>query len=522
MPTLNIEGVGRVTVDDSFSQMTPEQQAQAVEEITQEMKGATQPSATQPAPGAQPQAPGQQAPETEAGSFLDPLMQGVTLGSADEIKGALRGGARYMFGDNPGKSFGDLYGEEVGAARGNLEAFRTRNPWGSVGAEIGGAGLGVLATGGASLIPKAASTLGKIGLGALEGGALSGLYGFNAGEGGLEERAKSAARSAPFGAAAGAAAGGLAGVLSRGAKSAAAPALDELRTAANAAFQQVDNSGATITPRTSGLIVDDIVRLASKQRINEKLHPKAYAALQDVISLRGQTPTISDLHQVRQILGDAASSIDPADRRMASLFIDAMDNRLDRLSAFDVAGGDPKATVAALKEGMATWRRLRKGEIVARIFSNAEIDSAAKYTQGGKETALRNGFKNLAKNPKQLRGFTEEEVAAIRKVAMGGPLENVLRFFGKFAPRGPLTGGGLIGATYLEPSAGIPLWLAAEGGRAASTKMTARSARLADELIRRGAPARAAKPLSAAGQSALALTMGTGLPAWPMIERAVK
>ena len=478
------------------------------------------------APQAMPREPSQ------AGSFLDPLMQGVTLGAADEIRGGLRGGARYLFGDNPGKSLGDLYGEELQGSRENLAGFRERHPIGAPALEVGGAGLGVLGTGGTSLVPRVASTAGKIGMGILEGAGLGGLYGFNAGEGGARERLESAAVSAPFGAAGGAVGGAIGAAMTRGPR-VAASSLDDLSAASTAAFDSMRSSGVVVRPRKTDQVVDAVLKVAVRKRINDTLHPDSYARLQDVLELRGSSPSVADLHELRQIVAQAAESPKPADRKMAVQLLEAMDEQIDNLNAFDVTGPDPKAAVASLREGMDTWHRFRKAQVIAKIFSDAELDAAGKFTQAGMNQALINGFKSLAKNEKRLRGFSKEERQAIRDVVAPGGLQRVMRMLGKYAPTSPLAlasgqiGGGSIG-TGIGYMAGDPMLgyiigssVPAAGAiaRGISTRATQRAATNVDEMVRRGGPARPKKPLSKAQQAELAMVLGAGMPVGSMLDR---
>ena len=51
------------------------------------------------------------------------------------------------------------------------------------------------------------------------------------------------------------------------------------------------------------------------------------------------------------------------------------------------------------------------------------LNRAAQFSGSGFENALRTEFRNLAQNPKRLRGFSAEEQAAIRRVARGGPAD---------------------------------------------------------------------------------------------------
>ena len=76
----------------------------------------------------------------------------------------------------------------------------------------------------------------------------------------------------------------------------------------------------------------------------------------------------------------------------------------------------------------------------------------------------------------------------IRKVANGGPVDNLFRWIGKAAPTGIVSGGLAGGAGYL---AGGPIGAAAvlgagAAGRGLATKMTIGNANRASEAVRGG------------------------------------
>jgi hypothetical protein len=64
------------------------------------------------------------------------------------------------------------------------------------------------------------------------------------------------------------------------------------------------------------------------------------------------------------------------------------------------------------------------------------------------ENSIRVQFRQLANNQTKLRRFTKEEQELIKDVARGGPVDNVLRYFGKLSPTGVISGGIATGAGY--------------------------------------------------------------------------
>lgn len=157
MPEIEVNG-RTVQVDDSFLQMTPQQQNQVVNQIAQDL-------GVQPAQPAQPLA----APQQPEGSFLDPLLQGLTFGFGDEALAALRTPKRAIQAGLAGEdvNLGDIYTQERDILRGEAQQFAQENPILSPALEVAGGAISsipaVLATGGAP------SVAGLAGVGAAEG-----------------------------------------------------------------------------------------------------------------------------------------------------------------------------------------------------------------------------------------------------------------------------------------------------------------------------------------------------------------
>lgn len=198
MPTLNIEGVGPVTVDDTFLALPPDEQEAAVEEIVASLGGG----------GAQAQQP------KPRGSFMDAAVgQGLMMGWGDEAKAALHAalpdmgapddaGLRQFLG-KPEETFGERYSRMQAVEQGKAEDYRERHPVLSAAGEIGGALTGALASGGASLLPRATTTLGKLGMAGAAGAGAGAVYGSGTADPGLENRIEGGLTGSLIGAPAG-------------------------------------------------------------------------------------------------------------------------------------------------------------------------------------------------------------------------------------------------------------------------------------------------------------------------------
>lgn len=101
--------------------------------------------------------------------------QGLTAGFADEAEAAIYGAGAALGGGD----YGEAYDRRLAEARQQIEMFRESNPVSAYGSEIGAS---VLGAGKLKSIPALM--------------AYGGLYGYGAGEGGVESRAVDAAQSA--------------------------------------------------------------------------------------------------------------------------------------------------------------------------------------------------------------------------------------------------------------------------------------------------------------------------------------
>lgn len=177
---------------------------------------------------------------------------------------------------------------------------------------------------------------------------------------------------------------------------------------------------------------------------------------------------------------------------MGSRIIEKIDEFEESLGDADIVSGNP-AAATAFKEARALNQRLAKARTIQKLFDDAELAVGANYTVAGMDTALRQQFRALAKNDKKLRGFTAAEKAAIRKVALGGPLQNALRTLGKFDP----TSGGMlpflagIGSFGAAGPGGLALPVAGAVAKRGAARIGVNNANRVSQMVRAG-PARVA------------------------------
>lgn len=450
------------------------------------------------------------------------LAQGLTFGASDEIMAGLNtpiemaSGA--LSGEDSGKGFGErisgAYDRSLDRERALDAQARERSPAASLAGEIVGGVTsgGGLAKGGVTLLnaarPTAASMIGR---GAAEGAAYGGVYGFNTGEG-VQDRLSNAASGAALGAATGGAVGALGARQAAKASFKAAPTSEELRSAAQAAYQSADDAGVIVgKPRIDRMLAGLKDRLA-EEGMDPTLHANVTAAFNRLAGESGNNVTFKGLDILRRVANSAGRNLNnPDEARLAGHIVDAIDDVMNNLRPSDVIGGDAKAASKAIVQGRDLWKRMRKNELLENLIERATDRVGANYTAAGMQTAIRQELRSLLQNKRNIRGFSKEEKAMIRGIVRGGPVENVFRMLGKFAPRGvvgaTLGGGAGMAATGGNPLGAAVVWGAGEAGKRASAAMTTQKLNNLIEFVRRGGP-RALEALPAPERQALEAALG--------------
>lgn len=270
------------------------------------------------------------------------------------------------------------------------------------------------------------------------------------------------------------------------------PSREELRTLAKQSYDESKKAGVIVKADSFDNFVNDLrTNLVDdegkKVYLNTELHPKAAAALKALESFKGKPKTFEELDQMRQIIKDAGASIDASDRRIAGIMRDRLDEYVDNLGMPDIISGAPRAANEAMVRARDYWSRFKKGDLIDELMNSADL-KATNYSQSGIDNALRIKFRQLADDPKKMRMFSQEEQNAIREVVKGGPATNALRYLGKLAPSGVVSGGA--GATLGYALGGPPGALIVPGiGYAAKQSagaLTGRAAERVGELVRAG------------------------------------
>lgn len=450
-----------------FPEGTP---PEVMEKALQKRFGAPQQATTTPKTGRLPE---------DRGFFrkVDDAVRGVadmaTFGLADEFSagmGSLTG-----------------IGGQAGQYDKNLAAQRQRDEQGGM-ARLGGqvAGAFMLPGMAARSVPQA------IGQGAVSGAA----YGFGSGEGGLEQRAQSAGMGAAFGGAAGGALRGVANAIGNRAAAKSIPSNEQLRSAANAAYQSADNAGVIFKPEAVKRLANEIRVDLANFGFHPKLQPRIATVLDELERVQDGNVTMKGMDVLRRIANNARMSMDPSEKALGNQIVGQIDDFISSGRADDVLMGDAGVASGALRQGRDLWSRMRKSEMVDTAALKADRRAASTGSGGNADNALRQNVRSLLDNPKTAKGMTAVEKQAADRVVRGTTGQNALRLAGKLAPTGVVSGVLSGGAGYgLAGPAGLALPMLGQLAKSAADRMTVKNAERLSQIIRSGG--RSAKDLAA-------------------------
>jgi hypothetical protein len=278
--------------------------------------------------------------------------------------------------------------------------------------------------------------------------------------------------------------GALAGVRPR--RTEGFPSSEQLSMESSALFQKAKEANVVFKPEKFTKKMQDIGSELRAEGYSPKGYPKVAAALEEMQNTT--TPKdFTELQTLRKMIQNAQASIEPSEKRLGSILKEKFDDYVSTAPKDDVALGT-KEGVDAWKQARETYTRLMKSEVFGDMLENAQLDRS-KFTQSGAENSMAQQLRSLAKNDKKMRMFTAEEQKAIKQAAKGDTTQNLLKFYGRFAPTSPVGGLFAGGATVAEPTIGVPFGLGAMGSRAAATRLRQQSIEDLIAQMRLGRPA---------------------------------
>lgn len=210
------------------------------------------------------------------------------------------------------------------------------------------------------------------------------------------------------------------------------PSSADIKQQASNLYQRIDDAGVLIKSEPFGQLVNKI-KVDIGGKIRQIRQPNVVDAINQLDEATGSAMTLRKLQDLRSSISEIKLSKNMSESKFAGDIIKELDDFVDNLDASKLvapAQGDVEA-IKLVPQARNLWKQARKSELLDELYEKAGLQPNAKYDDVVFATKLRDQFRNLATNKNKLRGFTEEEIKAIKSAAQGGKIENALRAFGK-------------------------------------------------------------------------------------------
>ncbi len=272
----------------------------------------------------------------------------------------------------------------------------------------------------------------------------------------------------------------------------AAPTLEQLTGTAGQQFSQAKNMGVAIHPDVMPTLGTMLEQNLQNKGILPEHAPITYETIKRFKSPPdGSVVTISDLHNARQALGNAAGNFNfPKDTLAGSEGVKLLDQFLSAIPQKAVVAGDAPAASAILKDAIGNTAAARRaGDFDARL-TKAE-HATDRQVAGSLDSQIRSKAGGLLDNAKASRGLNAEELAQLETVNSGKTGQNILRQLGR-GGAGVIPIGAHIATAVGTGGASIPASIAIGGplygARKIAEALTKKEAAKLDEMLRSRSP----------------------------------
>ena len=247
-----------------------------------------------------------------------------------------------------------------------------------------------------------------------------------------------------------------------------APSSEQLAQKSSQLFKTAKESGVELNAKDFANNMASIGKDLRNEGYDPRLYPKLSVAL-DEMTQAGIPKDFNELKTLRKFVMGAQKSADPEERRLATMLKSDFDEYVANIPESSVVGGN-KEGLKAWKDARDTYTKLSKSDIFTEMLDNAQLDKS-KFSMSGMENSLAQQLRQLAKNDKKMRLFTEDEQNAIKEAAKGGTGQNILRVIGKFAPTSAVSSIPALLATSVSGPLGLASAAASLGARSAATAL---------------------------------------------------
>jgi hypothetical protein len=245
--------------------------------------------------------------------------------------------------------------------------------------------------------------------------------------------------------------------------------MEEVKQRAQRAYKAAEDSGVMIKPQSVLNMVGSIQKNLDDAGFVAELPSNKPVEIilnkfKDIVGT--ERVSISKLEQMRSLASSLSTDRDPNTSRLAGVVVSGIDDYLSSLASKDImmgTGADAGKAVQKLMEARKDWRNLSRATILENVLTATE--AKALNPSASESELIRQGFIGILANKNKANKFSSDEIAAMKAVAGGTPLDTALSMLGKLSPeRSNLS-------TVAALASGQPILQAVAGGGLLSDKL---------------------------------------------------
>lgn len=191
-------------------------------------------------------------------------------------------------------------------------------------------------------------------------------------------------------------------------------------------FTAMRQSGVSLKPDVASALTKHIQQEVGKMGVlNPKIHGDTISIMKQMQAESQKGMSIDRLHQFRKLFRGAEKKELRAGNDEGALAaqnaIHAMDEAIETIK---IKGGSAEGSKAieSMQQGIKTWAKLRKFDTISDAIERSQ----------GDPDKLKTALKKIYDTPKLHRGFTSEEMAALKEAKENSTTESLMKLVGKF------------------------------------------------------------------------------------------
>lgn len=203
---------------------------------------------------------------------------------------------------------------------------------------------------------------------------------------------------------------------------------EDVRAAASAEYKRAADLGGELKPTFTNKFIAETKKVLPQTEAGKIVagENEATKLVERIGNLQGKKLSLDEYQEIDETLGDIVDGFvkDGKLTKEGKKIYDiqsSLRNMLSSVDARDVGGGT--SGFDALKKARELWKQQAKIRDIEKILLRAE-------SMQQPATGIRTGMRMLLNNPNRLRGFSKDEIAAIREASKSGIAQDVLATFG--------------------------------------------------------------------------------------------